>query len=601
MVVTPARLPALRSRPVDARYRRAMTTGTIDIPEASQRRPDTPSPGIDASVAAAGEAAIGWVATPLAERIGLLAECRRTVVSVAREWVEAACAAKRITLGTPAEGEEWQSGPWATLRGLRLFERSLGDLAAGRLPQLPGKLGRSTSGQVTVPVFPTDNWDRALFTGFSAEVWMEPGLTTAEVLGRQAWAYRGERPPPTVAAVLGAGNISSIAPMDSLSELFAHLRTVVLKMNPVNEYLGPTLERALAPLIEQDLLRLVYGGAAVGQYLAHHPGIGHIHMTGSDKTYEAIVFGSGDEAAERKAADQPVIDKTVSAELGNVTPVIVVPGPWSQSDLVYQAKNISVMLTHNAGFNCIAARLLIQHAGWEHRASLLDELAAVLETVRPRYAYYPGAADRLDRFLAAHPAARRIGHAGEGTLPWVVATGVDPNEPADICFTTESFASVMAEVGLPASDPARFLDAAVELCNDAAWGSLGVSVLIHPKSIAEPAVSAAFDRALENLRYGTIAVNQWTGLGYAMASTPWGAHPGHPRADIQSGTGVVHNTYLLDGCQKAVVRGPWKVTPRPTWFPDHRTAHEALERLTYFEAAPSLGGLSRVIAATLRS
>jgi acyl-CoA reductase-like NAD-dependent aldehyde dehydrogenase len=577
-----------------------MGTGTLDIPEAGGRHvPESSLAAVDESVTAVAAAAPGWVTTPLSERVELLAECRATVAAVAREWAEAGCAAKRITLGTPAEGEEWQSGPWATLRDLRLLQRSLTDLAAGRLPKLPGKPGRSTSGQITVPVFPTDNWDRALFVGFSADVWMEPGMSIADVFDAQAAAYRGEAPPPTVSVVLGAGNISSIAPMDALSEIFASLRTVVLKMNPVNEYIGPIIERGLAPLIRRDLLRVVYGGAAVGKHLTRHEAIGHIQMTGSDKTHDAIVFGDGPDAAERKAEDRPVTSKTISSELGNVTPVIVVPGPWSDGDLDYQARNLAVMLSHNAGFNCIATRLLVQGSEWELRPRLVDELARILEGVPTRHAYYPGAADRLEAVLAEHPTARRLGHAPDGTLPWVIATDVDPADTANICFTTEAFTSVMAEVGLP-GDPAAFLDAAVEFCNETVWGSLGMSILIHPKSVADPAVSAALDRALERLEYGTIGVNQWTGFGYAAGSTPWGPFPGHSRTEIQSGSGVVHNTYLLGGCQKTVVRGPWKVTPKPTWFPDHRTAHEVLRHLTYFEAAPSVGGLAKVIGATLR-
>lgn len=575
--------------------------GTLPIPEPRQGERRTGRDEIDTHVAALRAAAPRWVDTGLRERIAILGELRTTVAAVAREWVEAACLAKGITLGTGAEGEEWQSGPWATLHNLRLLERSLRQMAEGRPPKLPGKLGRSATGQVTVPVFPTDLWDRALFGGFTAEVWMDPRVGPADVIERQALSYRpGHRPPPRVSLVLGAGNISSIAPMDTLYELFGRLRVVILKMNPVNDYLGPILERALAPLMRRDLVRFVYGGVEEGRLLTEHPDIDHIHMTGSDKTYEAIVFGTGEEGARRKAADLPRTTKSVSAELGNVTPVIVVPGPWSQADIDMQAESLAVMLAHNAGFNCIAARVLVQHETWEQRDALLDALADVFDGIPPRHAYYPGADARMDAFLAFHPEARTIGHPADGALPWMIISGLDPQVRGDICFTTESFASVMSEVGLAADSPAEFLDRAVEFCNESVWGSLGVSIIVHPASRKDPAVRAALERAVARLRYGTIAINQWTGIGYAMASTPWGAHPGHHRTDIQSGVDVVHNTYLLSDTQKTVVSGPWKVVPKPTWFPTHRTSNVVLERLTYFEAAPSIAKLSRVIAATLQ-
>jgi hypothetical protein len=47
----------------------------------------------------------------------------------------------------------------------------------------------------------------------------------------------------------------------------------------------------------------------------------------------------------------------VTAELGNVTPYIIVPGPWSQEDLEYHATSVASGLAQNAGHNCIAAEV----------------------------------------------------------------------------------------------------------------------------------------------------------------------------------------------------------------------------------------------------
>jgi hypothetical protein len=54
--------------------------------------------------------------------------------------------------------------------------------------------------------------------------------------------------------------------------------------------------------------------------------VDEIHLTGSDKTFKAIVFGSGVEGAERKAKKKPLIIKPVTGELSNITPIIIVPG-----------------------------------------------------------------------------------------------------------------------------------------------------------------------------------------------------------------------------------------------------------------------------------
>ena len=70
------------------------------------------------------------------------------------------------------------------------------------------------------------------------------------------------------------------------------------------------------------------------------------------------------------------------------------------------------------------------------------------------------------------------------------------------------------------------------------------------------------DQAIADLRYGTIAVNAWTGVGYLTARATWGAFPGHSTTDIQSGRGVVHNALLFERPQKSVVRGPFRPAPR---------------------------------------
>src|SRR5438132_14349955 len=124
-------------------------------------------------------------------------------------------------------------------------------------------------------------------------------------------------------------------------------------------------------------------------------------MTGWRKLFVAIVFGPGVEGVKRKAEHRPLLTKRITGELGNVSPVIVVPGNWSASDLAYQAEHIDSMLTNNAGFNCNATRVIIQHAGWSQREQLLQQVRQVLARVPLRSAYYPGARERYQTFVAA--------------------------------------------------------------------------------------------------------------------------------------------------------------------------------------------------------
>ena len=89
-------------------------------------------------------------------------------------------------------------------------------------------------------------------------------------------------------------------------------------------------------------------------------------------------------------------------------------------------------------------------------------------------------------------------------------------------------------------------------------------------------------------------------MNYALGVTSWGAFPGHTPQDIVSGSGVVHNALLFDHPQKSVVRAPFRLRPKPVYFPDHRSLDRLGRRLTRFEAAPSPSGLVGVVAAALR-
>src|SRR5207248_6944156 len=126
-------------------------------------------------------------------------------------------------------------------------------------------------------------YDRLFFNGITAEIWMEPGVTAAELPHTQAVVYQDKHHPGKVALVLGAGNVSSIGPMDILYKLFVEDQVVLLKTNPVNAYLGPLIEESFRALVEPGFLRVVYGGAEEGAYLCNHVGIDDIHITGSDK------------------------------------------------------------------------------------------------------------------------------------------------------------------------------------------------------------------------------------------------------------------------------------------------------------------------------
>ena len=75
----------------------------------------------------------------------------------------------------------------------------------------------------------------------------------------------------------------------------------------------------------------------------------------------------------------PPLAKRVDAELGCVTPYIVVPGAWTEADMEYYADEIVAGLVNNAGHNCTKAELLVTAAEWPLR----DALVAAVRCARP--------------------------------------------------------------------------------------------------------------------------------------------------------------------------------------------------------------------------
>jgi acyl-CoA reductase-like NAD-dependent aldehyde dehydrogenase len=549
--------------------------GTLVIPEARGQVPATPLEDVDAAITTLVERAPAWSATSVRARIELLDDLLSSTLHAAPGWTLTAAQAKGLASDSPTMGEDWINGPVSVLYGLRALRRTLVQIEETGRPQ-PPEITTAENGQVRVTVAPADLLDRALLPGVSAEVRLQHHVGLEQARDAMGRIYRpGGKPEPSVALVLGAGNVSSIAPLDVLTQLFHHDRVVVLKMNPVNEVLGPHMAEAFEPLVARGFLRIVYGGAQVGQHVVDHPDVAAVHLTGSDKTHDAIVFGTGAEGAKRKAEATPRIDKEVTAELGNVTPIIVVPGPWSDKDLTLRGRHIAAMLTNNAGFNCIAARLIIQHRSWNRRGALIDAVRDALRASEQRHPYYPGARERWQRFVEAYGQSEVFGDEGDegdDKVPFTLIPQIDPDHDDDLALTTEAFCGVMGEVALDAPrSVVDYVDRAVDFCNEQVWGSLTATILVHPASLRDPLVADAVERAIDRLEYGAVVVNDWASAAYGMPAATWGAYPGAPPEDIGSGCGVVHNAYLLEDVEKTVCRAPWKPMATPVWYPDHRT------------------------------
>jgi acyl-CoA reductase-like NAD-dependent aldehyde dehydrogenase len=551
--------------------------------------------GLDAVVADLRAGLPTWVSLPLAERIELLRVARGRVGREADGIVAAGCAAQGI-----AEDSRWAADLWADLSPLpghlSAFEEVLARVAAGREPLAAGAVHIRQDGQVVVDVAPATRKEHLLLGawGLRGQVWMQPGVDAVEVRASAARAYRGSGfDDPGVALVLGAGNAAFLPAGDILQMLIAQGCVVVVKLNPVNAFLRPFFERIFADFVERGWVRFVDGGAEVGQYLALHRGVDRVHMTGSAATYDALVWGVGDEAVRNRAAGRPLLVKPVSAELGGVSPMIVVPGSWSASDVRLQAGRITYAKLHNCGHICSAAQVLVLPEGWAQGDALLDEVRAMMRALPPRPPYYPGSAAKVARALAGQPRA-------EALLPpdrqWLV-DGLDPDSDPSL-FRDEVFADVLGVVRLPAPTVAGYLDAATDFANERLAGNLGATVLVDPGTARTEA--AALDRAVRDLRYGAIGVNSWAVLAASLGYPTWGGFPGNTRENIGSGIGTMGNAFMLAEPQKSVVCAAFHPRIKPLDTASHLRQTALWQHLIQVQATEDLRAMPGLFAAALR-
>ena len=545
-----------------------------------------------------------WVGLPVSDKIEHIDQIISLTAFYAEEWAMAATKAKGLNPDSPIAGEEWLGGPYAFLNWLQYMKNTLKLLVNGKSAIHKIKIKSRHNGQTVAQVYPNNLLEKLLLNHYSIDVWMQEGITPDNIENTVAGFYKKNNPQGKVLLILGAGNVSSIVPLDIFYKLFGEGKVVMIKMNPINDYLGPIFEKIFLPLIETNFIQFAYGGVDVGTYLTHHEMVDAIHITGSAKTHDIIVFGSGQEGQKRKEENQPLTTKPISSELGGISPTIVVPGSWSEGDFKFQAEHIATQKLQNSGHNCIATQVLIMPENWSGTERLLQKVENEITNAENRPAYYPGSEDRQNA-ARKHANAKCLGSKVDRTIIYGADSQMD--EP---CFKNEYFSPVLATVSIPGDNPSSFIRAAVQFANEKLDGTLGANIIIDPKTARN--YKSDLNQAIADLHYGSIGVNTWCALAFLAAGGAWGAYPGHTYNNIQSGIGVVHNAYLFGKTEKTVATGPFRnfprsllhgelhLAPKPPWFLSNKTAHTTAKKLTYFAEKENVLSLPGILASALR-
>lgn len=507
-----------------------------------------------------------------AARAALAIATAGCVAAHAGRWVEAAVGIKSrvedgrsVAVNPATVAEETATGPLATLRLLAITGRALRDVASSGLPRsaAPPRVLHAAAGAdgpesfIGVDVLPERSLlDGTIFRGHAATVrCVNPGSVDAFL---RSWREEARMRPRLggLAVVLGAGNVTGLSAADAISQIFEYGRAVLLKLHPLHADLEPVLRTALAPLVEAGLLAFVIGGSDVAQAAIAAPGVTHVHLTGGQGAFDAIVWGG---AGPRPPHARPVLARSITCELGNVTPWIIVPGRYTPRQLAFQADVIAASIANNTSFNCIATKAVVTCRSWGQRDEFAGLVARRLASLPARAAWYPGAATAW-----AQITGRQL--PGDGTLPAVFRVGVDHRREPQ-WLAKEWFAPVAVEVPLDADSIEAFCSRAKEFTRSIP-GSLAASVT-QPDTLTA-ADARRVDLLCEHLAYGVVARNTWSALAYALGSMPWGGYPGATLAEPRSGIGRVHDPLLLPLVHNAILRAPLAIRPLPPWFPWHR-------------------------------
>ena len=103
---------------------------------------------------------------------------------------------------------------------------------------------------------------------------------------------------------------------------------VLIKHHPLRPWLDQPYGVVLAPLLEMGVVGQIRdaGLEENSRALVRNALVGHVHITGSEATYRAVL------------ADVAATGATVTAELGCVTPWIVAPGEWTLKEIKSAAR-----------------------------------------------------------------------------------------------------------------------------------------------------------------------------------------------------------------------------------------------------------------------
>ncbi len=497
------------------------------------------------------------------ELIVLLNKTIENIQGIAYYWATLSAEKKGI-LQKHKEGEEWLGGPFVSILTLQYYIDYL-----EKNDQLD--INKFDDSKNSYKVFPNKFIEKLTFPLLNAEIRFSKSMNFEQINEYRGFKQRIGTDSGSVTLILGAGNVSSIPFLDTIFHLVANRSSIILKLNPVNDYLNPVFQKVFHEFIERGFISVVNGDIPTSKYLTEHRSIDAIHLTGSNYTYENIVYGRVLNDKERKLSQ----------------------GKWSNSEIKFQARKIVTAKLNNSGFNCIAAQVIVLPKGWRSNDKLKKYIKHYLKKIGDTTSYYPGAVESLKE-LQNNKNYEQINDQVCST-PFMVSD-LDSDEKFSI---EEVWNSTLYFKEIEYTDYESFANNSIDYVNNELWGNLGATVLI--KDSKKKRNSEVVENYKHNLNYGTIAINEWAAIAFIIPTMPWGGYPGNKDNDIQSGQGFVHNSFFFESPLKGIVETNFRFSRfiDPPWFVNNKKAHRLFKNLTYYQANNSKINFIKLLFSTL--
>lgn len=538
-----------------------------------------------------------WAAVPARERADLLLAMIKSLQTKVDHWTKAACASHGYDFDNPKHGHLVGE---VCVKGLGPFSGWMWSLYylydhIAKTGQLPAPLAQEKrqDGSTAYSVMPWGVMQSLASGGAAGTVHVPEGKPLKQINPMSL--------PAGVVGVLGPGNFE--APIDILHCLFLENKVVVYKSNPVNHTVIGVLREVFKPMIDAGYLGTVVGGIKAGQWITSSPDIDELLMTGSCATYDAIMWGP---KAKKDPSDKPLISKPFKAELGSVSPYVIVPGQWTDAELDAHAQQLVVLKMFNASHICASPQVVVTCLKWPQREKFLERVRYHFSKWPGSRSYYPNCQrsykEQLQKLqeeklrdegaLQIEPQLPKM--FGDDQLDPIFATGLSRN-----AFVTqkEAFCSVLAEVPLDTEANAEaFLQEAVPYCNKELWGSLSMTLIVDPRT--QKRYNTAVEKAVDDLEFGSVGFNIFPVFGASFPALPWGAFPRHTIYDVRSGIGKIGNMFCIDGITKGVIRGPF-TSPAMMKIENPEQARLLFRRLTELSAHNTPWRFLKVLAASI--